>query len=277
MADEVIDSGSSVDSGTGGASLPESNVQDSGAQDAPVDGSQGGEQNAPADEGGQGDEFVKGEDGQEYIPRKAFEARLAKLTAQKNEGQTARELLESIKNDPVVRKEFMESLNIGESRTNSSEESNEPTPFEKFLAPLPQEHQAHYRNMGQAFADEFKPFVESYVKEQLGPIMGWIGQEKLRNFSQTNKDFGKYERDVAKIMQEGRARSVEDAYKLASFEDKMKSVFNAGQKGESERRNKIASVPSSGRNSGGVTVKGNKPMSLRDALNKAGQELGYTG
>lgn len=280
MADEVGGSSGSTDGGdvAGGASSLESNTSDGGVQNTPDDGSQGSAQDGAVDEGNTDDGFVTGPDGKKYIPQEAFDARIAKLTAQKND---ARSLLESIKNDPNVRKEFLESLNIGEQSGNSSEDSDEPTPFEQFLAPLPQEHQAHYRNMAQAMATEFTGYVQTmldqFKKENLTPLMTYVGQEKLKSFAATNKDFNKYERQIAKIMDEGRAKSVEDAYKLASFEDKMKSVFSAGQKEELERRNKLNRTPSAGQNSGGVNTRNSKPFSLREALNKAGMEHGYTG
>lgn len=276
MADEV--SGSSGSTGgdvAGGASSLENDSAGSGVQDVPVDGSQGGTNDGAGDEGTtDNDGFVTGPDGKKYIPEEAFNARIAKLTAQKND---ARSLLESIKNDPTVRKEFLDSLNIGDQSGKSSEESDEPTPFEKFLAPLQPEHQAHYRNMASAMAQEFTGYVQDYVKEQLAPLMSWVGEEKLNRFAATQKDFGKYEKQVAKLMQEGRVRNVEDAYKIASFEDKMKSVFNAGQKEEVERRNKLNRMPSAGQNSGGVNTKNGKPFGLREALLKAGAEHGYTG
>lgn len=279
MADDVDVGGSSGMTGgdsAGGASSLESNNADSGASNgAPIDNTQGGTQDGAADEGtADNDGFVTGPDGKKYIPEEAFNARISKLTAQKNE---ARELLETIKNDPNVRKEFLESLNIGDQSGKSSEDSEEPTPFESFLAPLPQEHQAHYRNMAQAMASEFTGYVQNYVKEQLAPLMGWVGEEKLSRFASTQKDFGKYEKQVSKIMQEGRARNVEDAYKLASFEDKIKSVYSAGQKEEVERRNKLNRMPSAGQNSGGVNTRNSKPMTLRESLERAGQQHGYTG
>lgn len=262
--------------GTGGASTLESNSSDSGTQNSdPINDSQGGGQDSTTNEGNAVDDgFITGDDGKQYIPKEAFDARIAKLSAQKNE---AREILETIKNDPTVRKEFLESLNVGDLSGKSSEDSEEPTPFEQFLAPLPQEHQAHYRNMAQSMASEFTSFVQKHVKEQLGPIMRWMGEEKVNRFSQTNKDFGKYQQTVAKIMESGRATNVEDAYRLASFDDKIKGVFNAGQREEVERRNKIQRTPSAGQNSGGANTRNNKPMSLRESLNKAGAEFGYTG
>lgn len=281
MADEVGNTGSLVGSGGGSAETVESGNSGSETQEVSDGSSQPGGQGSTGNEGNVGsdeDGVVTDDQGRKYIPYEAFQARIDKLSAQKNE---TRDLLESIKNDPNIRKQFLESLNIGEQPRDSSDEANEPTPFEQFLAPLPQDHQAHYRNMAQAMAQEFSAYaeglLEAFKKEHLSPIMSWIGEEKVNRFSQTNKDFGKYQQNIMKIMQEGRARTVEDAYKLASFEDKMKSTFSAGKKEEVDRRSKLNRAPITGsNNSGGGNTRNGKPMSLRDALAKAGADNGYT-
>lgn len=269
-----------------GGSGSDGSVGAEGTVEAPQDNSSGGSpqemaaadtdsqgQNAPGAEG-ESDAFVKDEDGNEYIPRKAFEERLAKLTQQKHDART--QVLESLRSDPTFKKEFMDSLNLGGESAASSQESNEPSPFEQFLAPLPKEHQEHYRGFGKAIGAEFTPFVQQEIQKALAPIMAHIGEEKLRTFSQTNKDFGKYQENVRKIMSDGRAKTLEDAYILASHEDRLKAVHNAGAKEEVERRKKMASAPFN-RSAGGGKASGPSKFGLREALQKAGQELGYTG
>ena len=256
--------------------VPESNMQESVTQDVTNDSAETVEQSVNQDEGEP--EFVEGEDGKKYVPYEAFKARIDKLTAQKHESGEAHSLLEAIKNDPAVRKEFMESLQSGEESAASSKETDGPTPFEEFLAPLPPEHQAHYRNMGKAMASEFESYVENRIQQVLGehikPIMSHIGAEKLRNFSQSNKDFNKYQGKVKEIMESGRAKSIEDAYILASHEDKLKAVKTVGAKEEQERRQKMSRNSFSGKNIGGSSVKGK--ADLKSALSKAALEHGYT-
>lgn len=286
MADEQVVEGSNgsnsgSDGGTG-IEASNDNVQDSGTQNVSEQGSENQDQNVSGDEGEQ-DEFIKDEDGNEYIPRKAFEARLAKLTAQKHDTGNARDVvLEALRSDPTFKKEFMDSLNIGGESAASSEESNEPSPFETFVAPLPKEHQAFYRGFAGAMASEvesyFKSQLDAFKKEMIDPIKAHIGQEKLNNFAKSNKDFGKYQAKVAELMDSGRAKNVEDAFILASHADRIKQVHNAGAKEEQDRRQKLARAPIAGRGmSGGNQTRGNSKMGLREALEKAGAEMGYTG
>jgi len=216
---------------------------------------------------------VEGEDGKKYIPYEAFKARIDALTAKKYGSRET--FLEALDKDPDFAKTVAEKLNGGASAT-PSKESGEPTPFEKFLAPLPPQHQAHYRGMIGAVAQEFEGYVNEYVKEQLGPIMDYIGKSKVENFARQNKDFGKYQKSVETIMREGRAKSIEDAFILASYEDRIKNVRQAGAKEEQERRQKIVRAPVGGRSAGGAVTKDGKVLDRRAALLKAAEEAGYT-
>jgi hypothetical protein len=261
-----------TESGAGSVETPNENTQDgAGATGAASDGSQPDGQSAEGDEGDQ--EFVKDDDGNEYIPRKAFEARIAKLAAQKNDAKSA--FLEAVRNDPAVKKEFMDILK-GEESAAASEQSDEPTPFEAFLSPLPPEHQAHYRNMGKALAAEFETFVQSSIEEAMAPVKSWIGQTKVESFEKTNKDFPKYRKQVADIMSAGRAKNIDDAYILASYHDRMKGASSVGAKQEQERREKMARIPSAGRNIQGSQTTQKGPKGLKAVLARVGPELGYT-
>lgn len=266
---------------TGGSSeaveteTPSTGTQDGGdAQPTPADGSQPGTDNQPGDEGnaGQDDQFVIGEDGKKYIPEDAFNARIAKLSSQKND---ARSLLESIRTDPVIRKEFMDSLNQGEARTTSATESNEPSAFDKFLAPLPPEHQAHYRGLIEAIAPQFEEYVTDALEKAVGPIRSWIGESKVDSFAKANPDFAHYKKDVSEIIQSGRAKSLEDAFKIAAFDKKLKSVTASSNKSEAERQAKLKRVPVAGQGQGAVQTVGKKPTDLRSALQKAASDIGW--
>jgi hypothetical protein len=279
MADETVSTSSTSSIETTGQvsqEAPTDNVSGGSAQ-ADAKSTETSEQNVQDNEGEQ--EFIKDEEGNEYIPRKAFEARIAKLTQQKHDAR--QQVLESLRSDPTFKKEFMESLNLGDNRAESSEDTDEPTPFEKFVSPLPQEHQSFYRNMAGAIAQEFEGYLEGvldkFKQEHISPIMGWIGEEKVKTFSAANKDYAKYQSKIYDIMKNGRAKSIEDAYVLASYEDKMKGAQNVGAKGEAERRDKLTRTPISKSSAGGMATRNGKPFGLREALEKAGAELGYTG
>lgn len=229
----------------------------------------GGESSGVGDEGNES--FIKGDDGKDYIPREAFEARIAKLTSQKNE---ARGLLDSLRNDPVIRKEFLESLNLEEKRPISSNEHQEPTAFDKWIAPLPPEHQAHYKGLVEAIAPQFEDYVQAQIAEVMKPITSWIGEQKVSGFAKSNPDFAKYERTVAKIVMDGRAKSIEDAYKIASYEDRLKNVAGSGAKAEATRRDKLNRTPIAGKSQTSVQIAPKKPNGLKGALEKAWADMG---
>jgi hypothetical protein len=231
------------------------------------------------DEGGEEqDAFIKDKDGKEFISREAFEKRVAKLTAQKHEGSDAKSLLEAIRTDPVIREDFIKSLNLEASRTDApKDEIDEPTSFDKFLAPLPPEYQAHYRGFMQAISPVFEGYMQKLVQDQIGPIRSWIGETKVRDFAKSNPDYARYESQVAEIISTGRAKSLEDAYKIASFEARLKGASNAGAKAEADRRAKLSKAPLTGKDRGSLQTKDRAPNSLRDAIMKAASETGWQG
>lgn len=229
-------------------------------------------QNSGVGDGEQESEFVKDSDGNEYIPKKAFEERLAKLTAQKYDAKSA--LLESIKSDPAAKAEIMAALGLNQTdNTDQTKESSEPTMFQKWLAPLPPEHQAHYQGLVEAIAPDFESFVKEEIKNALAPYASYIGEQKVQSFAATNKDFGQYKSKIQEIMSSGRARTLEDAYVLASHEDKLKGVSAAVRSSEDQRRQQMQ-APSNGRPNQSGNFK-QKPGSLRDALRQAARETGY--
>lgn len=215
------------------------------------------------------DQFVKGEDGKEYISKEAFMARINKLSAQKNEAKT---LLEAIKTDPKVREEFLEAVK-GEERSTPQDDSQELPAFEQFLAPLPPEHQAHYRNFAKAMASEFESYVKNELRQAMKPVMSYIGESKVKSFASQTKDFGTYQKQVMELVNSNPKLSLEQAYKIASYEDKIKGAKVVGSKEEQERRMKLASNPAV-RSSGGSNARV-KPKSLMEALQMAGKETGY--
>lgn len=266
--------GSQMESGQ----TSEVDTQDNAAQtSAAGDGSQTSGQDSTGDEGNDQDGIVTDENGKKFWPEEAVMARINKLTSQKHNADA--ELLEAIKTNPDIRKKFQEALQLGEESATSSEESEGPTPFEQFLAPLPQEHQAHYRGLFGAFAKELEGYMEqqleSFKSQHVAPLMSWVGQEKVRSFAQTNKDFPRYQSQVRDILEAGRAKSVEDAFILASYGDRMKGAQAAGAKQEANRQTKISRASITSRSAGGSSTK-TQPVTLREALEQANKDIGYT-
>lgn len=208
----------------------------------------------------------------------AFEKRIAKLVAQRN---SAESFLEAVKSDPNVRREFLESLKdeAGEASATSSEAVQEPDELDNFVAAIPNEHRPHYQTMFGALGARFEKVLEArekaFYEKAIKPIMSWIGSEKLERFSQTNKDFAKYRKEAERLISEGRVHSLEDAYKILSYEDKIKGASNKGAKDEQSRRESVTRQNFSQRNSGGTSNTSSKVNTLRDSIRKAVVETGY--
>lgn len=262
-SEQTVGNGSSDTSGVGGDNSANNDATGSGASDQ------------TPESGETQDEFVKDDDGNEYIPRKAFEARIAKLSAQKNDARSF--LLESIKSDPSVKKELMQALGIEENPNSSGQntrENDEPTRFEKWIAPMPPEHQAHYRGLVEALVPDFEAYVKESIESALKPVLSHIGEEKIKTFSSTNKDFPRYQEKIHTLLSSGRAKTVEDAYILASHEDKLKQVSTSATRREENRQQTIQKPISKGSTSpGGPSQK--KPQSLKEALMFSARQTGY--
>lgn len=260
--------------------IPDANGQGANTGDNSSAGSDAGTGEEGSQEGQEdGDEvsFIKDDAGKEFISREAFEKRIATLTKQKHEGGEARALLESIRTDPLIQKEFIKSLNLEEQRASSPNEANEPNSFEKFIAPLPPEYQAHYRGFMESISPIFESFVKSEMDKAIKPIMSWIGESRVKSFASENKDYAKYEPKIAEIMSSGRAKTLEDAYKIASYETRLKSVSQAGAKAEASRQDKLNRTPFAGKGQPTLRTQGKKPDSLKESLQKAAEQIGWGG
>lgn len=202
--------------------------------ETPVDG-QGSESTENADANSDGsqkntddDIEVVEKDGSKFIPMKAFESRIAKLTAQKNE---ATSLLESIKNDPEARKEFLASLPKEESEVpNETKESTEDAealvPWTNFISKLPPEHQSHYNEFVRALAPQFMSAVKQMIKEANAPFIQYVGKSEMTSFkSKVGAEFDKYKPQLAEKMRQHPTLSIEEAFELVSAKDR----FNAGR------------------------------------------------
>lgn len=244
------------------------NPQGAGAETAPA--SSGTEQ-APreSDSGEQAQEFVKDEEGNEYIPRKAFEARLAKMAEQKNTAYTS--LLETLRNDPMARQQFMEAMGANTAPQAPAQSPTTPKPslLKDWMAPLPPEHQAHYDGLVKGIMADVNEQIASAINKAIEPILSHVGSEKVKSFSQINKDFNKYQETVYNLMQSRRVSNLEDAYKIASYDDKIKGAT------ASKPSTPPAKAPIQGSQRSPMGIKSKGPGGLRAALERAAQETGY--
>ena len=262
----------STGSESGNGSNVNSSIDDGAGvvSETPNTGTEGGTNNDPSATGEQEVEFVKGDDGNDYIPRKAFEERMAKMAAQKHDAWSS--LLEAAKNDPNRLQELKQTLGL-EAQAASEPEPKEASAFDNWLAPLPPEHQAHYRGFAQSIASEFENYVEQRLEKAMQPVLSFIGKQEVKGFETINKDFGKYKTQIQDLLQNGRAKNLEDAYILASYTDKLKSVSSATSNANNMRKTKMNAPLNTGR--GDIRTSDKKVSSLREAINLAAKETGY--
>lgn len=224
------------------------------------------------EEGEQADEFVKDEEGNEFIPRKAFESRIAKLTAQKHDA--AAQILESLKSNPEALQKFRSELGIPDSA--SSEKSDDLTPdTSPFLSYLEKsvtkEHHDHYKGMAEAMYAEITPRLREMWQAEMNPLLRYIGKQQVNQFKSSHADYPKYAAKIQEAITSGRARSIEDAYLLISHEDKVKGAGASAVKNEQNRQRKM-NTPI--RRASGAQGNGQKKYThLRDAIADAAKGL----
>ncbi len=207
-------------------------------------------------------------EGKKYIPVDGIQKRIDKVIAERNEAESSAQtkLLETIQSDPVARKKFVDALGVEEKSTK--DDVNEPSPTQAFLANITDKsHQAFYTNMIGALGKELESHIAAKLEAALSPIMSHIGETKLTTFSSSVKDFGKYKNEIGQIMQETPGLTVERAYKIAAFEDKIKSSRSGGAVGEANRKKKLGQTPIS-KNPGGIKKDGTS-KTLDEAFDKA--------
>lgn len=228
---------------------------------------------------GEEPEFVTDENGNKFVPFEAFKARIDKLTAQKSAARN--EVLEGLKSDPDFRNQMLAELkgapngevSASNNASGEADESVDTHELDEWLGGLPPEHQSHYTGMLKAYTPALMRHLDRAIAKATEPLMRAYGEQKVNEFKAKNKDFPQYQRDMEKIMGSGRARSIEDAYILASHESRLKAANAAGARGEAGRQEKLRSIPSN-KGSGGISVKG-KPATLAEALKRAAEETGY--
>ena len=231
--------------------------------------SQGGDNDAPV--------FTKGDDGKEYIPREAFEGRLKSLTEQRNSARAEayQTIMSEMQRNPEYRKKVLDSLNIGEDSRTSSKGADEVSPFSKFLDTLPDDkYRGHYQALYEAMGiPQFMEKVSAFEKT-MGEVRTWIGETSSENFFKENKAAGPYRKAILQLIEEGRVKSLQDAYDLASLPDRLKGAGAQGVKDEENRKQKAASTSVGNKDTKSVGVSG-KPMDRRAAILKALEEQGY--
>lgn len=253
-------------------------VDNASPEATPSEGTTPQDANPVAEEGDQELEVVKDDQGNEFIPKAAFEARIAKLTAQKH--NAAAQLIEAIKTNPEVKQQFEEALGhpiSTESQDAAEPESDGPTPFEGWLdsAQIPAEVRPHYKNMAESLFGTFMPHFQREIQNAIKPLLSVVGQQHVEKFASSNPDFNQYKGEIQKIMASGRAKTLEDAYKIASWDKKIKGAGTSAIQQEKARQAKLAATPV--RKAQGNPASQRKPANLAEAFRLKAEQIGYKG
>lgn len=256
-------------------SAPAEDVSGDQTGEAPADDQNGADgQPQEVGEEGEANDFVKDDEGNEYIPRKAFEARIAKLTAQKHDA--VGQLLEAVNSSPEAKQKILEALGVsGSADSEQADDTGAPenSPFLQYLEKsVSKEYHDHYKGMADALYAEITPRMQKMYMDALKPVLSYIGKQQVDNFEKSVPDYGKYAPKIQEMVASGRAKTLQDAYILASHDDKIKGVGASAVKSEKARVQKLASSPI--RKSPGVSANGpRKYASMREAMEDAYRKL----
>lgn len=209
-------------------------------------------------------EFVKDSEGKEFVPKEAFEKRLAALTAKSKKSE---ELLEAIKTNPEIRKQYLGE----EDKQVAQEEAPKPStvpasgntdpvelmkPINTWLSGLGHtpEHQSFYREYTGALLKTVESSVVAYVNKaiqenlsrEVAPLKKFMSNSTLESFKRSNPDFEQHKAKVLEISQK-RNLPIEDAYKLIKHDILLKELASLkGGKSTAQtaaNRNKLKNTP----------------------------------
>lgn len=234
------------------------------------------EATAPA-EGGEQEgesEFVKDDQGNEFIPRAAFEARLAKMAEQKH--NAIGQFVESLRSNPEAKQQVLEALGVKSDATGSQspEAAPETSQFETWMQQNVQpEYHAHYKQMADAMYQTIMPHIREMYQSELKPILSVLGKQEVQKFATAHPDYGQYKDKINQLITSGRAKSLEDAYKIVAWDNKMKGAGAAALSSENARKAKLANSPI--RRAQSSPAGRQKPGSLREAFEQSAREIGY--
>lgn len=275
--DENIEGGSDVVEPAGDVEVGSGEEQT--APETPAEGqevAEGQEGAAEAPEG-ETEEAVKDENGEEFIPRKAFDARIAKLTAQKHNAIS--EFLTAAQNDPTVKAQLQEALGITPAATADKDDGPDPdvAPLMNFLEKnVSPEHREHYTQFGDALATTLSAKFERMVEQRLNPMVQYIGKQEVSAFTRQYPDAKAIMPKLQQMVSGGRARNLEDAYTLATAESRIKGAGASALNAEKARAQKIAGSPIN-RRPQPSTKTTPKFTNIAEALAYQAKQMGYSG
>ena len=230
------------------ASAPVDTTPDESA--APAASTESSETPAPEAEakGDEDSDVVLDTEGNKYIPHdrveKIIASRLAKMAEQKN--AAVNNVMEAIRTNPEIRKQVLDELGVAEPASSDQQhpEPEESSAFDQFLAQhVPETHRAHYNGLYDAVGASIMPHVKALLEERLSPMLSFIGKQEINAFASKHPDYGRYAEKIKEAVRSGRFKSLEDAYRALSWDDKMKGAGAAAIQSEQARKAKQAGTP----------------------------------
>ena len=258
---------------------------DAGTQNEPgsaveqLEGQQGNEGEGTEGEGKKEDdiETIKNDEGEEFVPKKAFLARVAKLTSQRHEetdkaseaqSQAAKtsQLLNEIRSNPETRRQFAEAV------APEAPKAPRENKFQTYMATVPQNQRESVQGLSTAIISEVASFISDKLDgmtKQIEPLRTALGKSAVDQFYATVKDAKQYEDKIADMMETGRAKNIADAYTLASHGDQFSKGKAVGGKDANLRNQKLGKTPVTGPGTSTSKSLRSGSMSLDDGIDDA--------
>jgi len=278
MDEITVDGGSSDTGAVEGQETTEVTTQEP-TQDEPAAPEAGAEEVTPEASDDEALESVKDDNGEEFIPKKAFAARIAKLTAQKH--NAVNDALKTILSDP----EALEMIRKASGDpSQASDEAATMDPVEKNLPVLSwldkhgvTDPASRAGNIAfvDAIGETLLPQLRAMVDEHFAPVMKYIGKQEVGSFVASHPDAKANLPELQKMISSGRARNLQDAYALAMFGKKVQGAGAAAVKANTARQAKINATPIRRAVGNQVDTTG-KPNTFAEAFAMAQKRLGVS-
>lgn len=219
------------------------------------------------------DEVFKDAEGNEFVPRKAFDARVGKLTARAKENAEAAELLKAINDDPAVRKEFLSQYGQPEKKEVTKE--GYVSSWGPYVDGLPKESQDAMRKFEQGIGPDIKHMIQTEANKvraeydsKLQSIQEVIGEQELDKFVKAVPDAKSYLPQIHRLMADNEKLTVSQAYGAAASGDLFKKGMAAQKKESQDLKTKLLKTPVA-KVGGGAQVKGSGKMSIDEGIQAA--------
>jgi len=220
---------------------------------------------------------VKDDAGVEYVPKKAFDARIGKLTAEKKENAEAAELLKSIDSDPDIRQQFIEKYGLNKVPTKIDDlgKSKYQSTWAPYVNKQSKESQGAMREFEQALGPEIEQLVQRKLDKQqeafekeIVPLRTAFGEQHLEKFLGKVPEAKPYLPKIQKLMARNPNLSLEQAYGASAGSDMFKKGKDAQLKEVETRKIKLSKTPIS-KSGDGKQIKGSGKMNFDEGIRAA--------